>query len=281
VRRVAASLSLAGTLLLTAAGNAAEWATVQYRADDEATVVCTAQLLCEITFNSDERIDKAYHSDRADWQTYLSYSGTPPVPHIIFRPSRAGLSANVVVPTTKRDYHLRLVSVAGDEPRYVQYHYEDERRVAARSRPVVRATPAPTVAQLTDAACAAMSGDFYRIDAQPAQWRPVRACHDFSHTFLQLAASRTAPTDVPIPFALTAGGDAMVNYVYDPSSRTYRIDGVPDGVVLTLGTGKKGMRMRALRVAAAPSSAASSLVPTPHPTVTSSLDALLGAHHER
>jgi type IV secretory pathway VirB9-like protein len=274
--RRAAIAALATSVLAAsmARADAARWASFQYHSwGSEPTVTCAARLLCEVTLAADERFRDGFHSDVAGWSVHSSYSGTPPVPHVIVRASAPNLRADMVVPTTKRDYRIFFVSVDGQFSSYARFEYDDERHLAARPRLRSIPTPAPlTIAQQTDAACASMTGDVYQEDAQPAKWRPVRACHDRDHTYIQLPPSSTTPTDVPIPFALTPDGDRMLNYApYDAPSRTYRIDGVADGIVLTLSYGRKSLRMRIVRVPAPASHASSSpapraaVGPTPQP----------------
>jgi hypothetical protein len=90
-------------------------------------------------------------------------------------------------------------------------------------------------------------GEQYGSDEQPAEWRPALVCHSATRTFIQLAASDTVPTDVPIPREVTPKGDANLVWTYDSATRIYGVDLVPNEIVLTLGSGKREMRMRLQR----------------------------------
>ena len=97
-----------------------------------------------------------------------------------------------------------------------------------------------------------MKNEQYGTDARPIEWRPARVCHSSSRTFIQLQASDTVPTDVPIPREVTTSGDVNIVWTYDSRTRIYGIDLVPNEIVLTLGGGKHEMRMRIQRQKAPP-----------------------------
>lgn len=221
--------------------------TSAYRPEAYVTIRCAAMYVCTVKLNSDEAFRTGFSGDRDPWYPHSMYGGTPPVPYLVYRPYRAGLRTNAVVPTTRRVYNFLLVSTSGDAPTEVTFVYPLQRAGRAAA-PQAHPTPRPmTVARQMDYACASMGRDFYQEDARPAEWRPVRACHDLVHTYIQLPEQAPA-TDLPVLVEMALSGDRVLNYVYDAPSRTYRIDGVPAGVVLTISAGKKGMRLRCLLV---------------------------------
>jgi type IV secretory pathway VirB9-like protein len=169
--------------------------------------------------------------------------------------------ANVVVATSERVYRLRLTSTSSTRPTYAEFTYAAP---VVAHKTIAKPTPAPGPLAQMDAACAAMpENERYGTDPQPAQWRPVRVCHNASRTFIQLPYSATVPTDVPQVLVVTASGDETVIAPYDPASRIYGVDLVPDALVLMLGHGKHAMRMRVQRQFVSPTSVAVRPMPSP------------------
>jgi type IV secretory pathway VirB9-like protein len=272
MKRAMMAGALAGAMGVSAVASdsSATWPTFNYSNRAQYDITCSAGTICEVELARGESLKGGQFVGETvgsyeSWQ-HSSFvegvqtdRGTELRPHLTFVASRPGLSASAVVSTDRHMYRFKLHSVDSDKPTYVSFDYPPAatpRPVVATSRPVSgrfasfpRPQPSPTpmdVAAQMARACAGMR-DGYGSDAQPAEWRPERVCHSSSRTFIQLAASDTVPTDVPIPREVTDKGDANVVWTYDSRTRIYGVDLVPNEIVLTLGSGKRQMRMRVQR----------------------------------
>jgi hypothetical protein len=240
--------------------------TIQYHADAQPTIYCAAALLCEIRFADGEKITRAWNPQAQIWSPDGGEVNGRPI--VTLKPEAAGFHANFVILTTRREYHIMLVSYDATKqrmrPLYTQFAYDDEARLNARRRarevalapkPVV--TPPPlTIAQQMDAACAKMPvGEQYGTDVQPAELRPYgvperhsrSVCHTLDATYIQMPLGGPNPTNVPSLVEDDPGGTRVINYTYDPESRIYRVDDVATEYALVVTNGRRESRMRIQR----------------------------------
>ena len=240
--------------------------TIQYHANAQPTIYCAAALLCEIRLANGEKITRAWNPQAQIWSPDGGEVNGRPI--VTLKPEAAGFHANFVILTTRREYHIMLVSYDGTKqpmrPLYTQFAYDDESRQNARHRareiamapkPVV--TPPPlTIAQQMDAACAKMpAGEQYGTDVQPAELRPYgvperrsrSVCHTLDATYIQMPLGGPNPTNVPSLVEDDPGGTRVVNYTYEPQSRIFRVDDVATEYALVVTNGRSESRMRIQR----------------------------------
>jgi hypothetical protein len=284
MKRAAIAAALIGALGVSAVASdsSADWQTLRYGPLQHWDMQCSAGGGCEVTLARGEMLNGGQfigetENGSALWQHSSFIEGVQTRrgmenrPHLTFVPTRAGLFASAMVATDHHMYRFLLHSVDGNKPTYAGFVYPS---TIATPQPVTRhpvafsasaryvsfyrQQPAPTPLPMDAAAqmaraCASMRNEQYGLDLQPAEWRPARVCHSSSRTFIQLAASDTVPTDVPIPREVTPTGDANLVWTYDSASRIYGVDLVPNEIVLTLGSGRRQMRMRVQRQQKTPS----------------------------
>jgi type IV secretory pathway VirB9-like protein len=290
-KKVVAFAAGLGVVSSSALADDARWISVSYRDRTQTTISCGAGAMCEVTLERGERLlggefvgetllssaDGAAETGQYElWNHSSMYEGegVQQTPHLTFVASKPGLTADAVITTSRRVYRLELHSIASLRPTYVRFEYPQVVAMRPRSRPHATVDAPRTIAEQMERACATMpANERYGTDAQPAQWRPMRACHSSSRTFVQLPSSGTVPMDVPIPFLATPSGDQGVVWQYDSSSRIYGIDLVADEFVLTLGTGKHQTRMRVQRqvppaLGVTPGRSVGIAQPAPEPTST-------------
>jgi hypothetical protein len=279
MKRAAIAAALIGSLGVSAVASdsSANWQTLHYGPRVQWDITCGAGAICEVELSRGESLRGGQFVGDTEgsyelWQ-HSSFiegvqtaRGTEERPHLTFVASRPNLTASAIIGTSKHLYRFLLHSVDGNKPTYASFVYPSTvalPRPVATARPVAfsghyvsfsrpQPTPQPQdVLSQMNRACAS-SRDMYGTDPQPAEWRPARVCHSSTRTFIQLAASDTVPTDVPIPREVTDKGDANVVWTYDSKSRIYGVDLVPNELVLTLGSGKHAMRLRIQRQKTSP-----------------------------
>lgn len=186
--------------------------------------------------------------DTVRWIIGDTMSGSGPAQrvHILVKPTRPGLSTNLVINTDRRTYHLELRSTPDTYMASVSWTYPQDALIAltARSREV--ASAAPTVSGIDIDAL-----NFrYRIEGDRPAWRPVRAFDDGRHVFVEFPPS-IAQSDLPPVFIAGAKGEGeLVNYRV--RGRYLVIDRLFAGAELRLGAGKSEKRVRVLRETALP-----------------------------
>jgi hypothetical protein len=224
-------------------------------------------LLCELIFDRDERIHRAYSSEADQWgitdkDSSLAFDVHLGVvrPTLVLKPESENLMANFAVFTSKRSYNfiVRSVVVQGFPTCITRFQFDDERRDLARSQAKQRPrrvaasvkplTRHERLEQQVEAAVAytAAQGDQYGTDAQPDDYRILRVAHSADHTFIQLVPLTRTPSTVP-QIMDTEGAPRIVEAPYDPVLRVYMIAGVSREYTLTMPDGKKPRAVRVQR----------------------------------
>ena len=218
----------------------------------QPVVTCTPLRACDIELQAGEQIHGIALGDTERWLASPLFSGAPEalVPHVVVKPRDHDLATNLVIATTRRTYHVSLVSppkaqAASTYIRRVTFRYPDELvatwtrledlRAASAEREAQRlATPleAPSLTDLNFG---------YKVELPRGtrpEWTPVRVFDDGRRTYFEMPRALKA-TDAPALFALEAsGGTAVVNYRVAPNGTWWIADGVYDSMRLLLGVGR-------------------------------------------
>jgi P-type conjugative transfer protein TrbG len=155
-------------------------------------------------------------------------------PHVLVKPTEAGLRTNLIVTTNRRTYYLTLVSSYNNPMLRIGFLYPQDPQLAFASAALGRGVRAD--APLPDAAIDKL--DFnYRVRGD-RELQPVHVFNDGTHTYLQMPEGMH---EVPVLFAVgTDGSDTLVNYRF--TGQYYVVDGVPAGIALVEGSGKHQRR---------------------------------------
>jgi len=130
--------------------------------------------------------------------------------HILVKPTRAGLSTNLVINTERRTYHIELRSAERTYMASVSWTYPQDELIALR-RDAGQGEAAQPVATGTLDTLAALNFR-YRIEGDRPPWRPVRAFDDGRQVFVEFPAG-IAQGEMPPLWILGADGQAeLVNY---------------------------------------------------------------------
>lgn len=183
--------------------------------------------------------------DTARWIIGDTVSGTGSAQrvHILVKPTRPGLTTNLVINTDRRTYHLELRSTPDTYMASVSWTYPQDALIALTAQNRQAADTQPTLPGIDLEAL-----NFgYRIDGDRPDWRPVRAFDDGRQVFIEFSPS-IAQTEMPPLFVANPKGEGeLVNYRV--RGRYLVVDRLFAAAELRLGAGKSQKRVRILREA--------------------------------
>jgi type IV secretion system protein TrbG len=201
-----------------------------------ATLRCKPLFVCDLVLEPGETIVNVAVGDSVRWLIAPASSGgaDSATPHVLVKPTEAGLRTNLIVTTNRRTYYLTLVSSSNNPMLRIGFLYPQDPQQAFATTAVSRGMRAN--APLAETAIDKL--DFnYRISGD-RDLQPVRVFNDGTHTYLQMPQGMRA---VPVLFAVGSdGGNTLVNYRF--TGQYYVVDGVPDGIALVEGSGKHQRR---------------------------------------
>lgn len=217
------------------------------------TIVCAPIHVCDIELQAGEVVQGAPHiGDSVRWLVSPAVSGTDEhrVTHLIVKPTEAGLDTNLVVPTDRHTYHLRLVSSVTRYVSSVGFVYPEEQQqtwsdfIKTSSGGTGSATagngPMPTVA-------VNRLNFNYKIKVVKGKptFKPLRAMDDGYHTYIAMneeMPQQEAPALIGIS---PTGEEQMINYRL--KGNLYVVDGTIYKLALISGVGRHQDRIELTR----------------------------------
>lgn len=178
------------------------------------TVICAPLSVCDIELQAGEKIvGTPMLGDAARWEAKpaLSGVGSTQVSHIIVKPFEAGLSTTIIVTTSKRTYHIKLVSSNRNWTPRVGFTYPDdiERQWAIYNAQATQNSEKKTMPE-TRENIDTLNFE-YEISGK-AVWKPVRVYNDGLKTYIQMPSSM-AQTEAPALLVIGSDGEKqIVNY---------------------------------------------------------------------
>jgi len=161
--------------------------------------------------------------------------------HILVKPTRPDLQTNLVINTNLRTYHLELRSTEKTYMASVSWQYPQDQLIALR-RQNVRAAETQPVASGVDISKLNFR---YRIEGDPAPWRPLRAFDDGSKVYIEFP-SGIGQGEMPPLFVIgTSGNSELVNY--RARQNYYVVDRLFAAAELRLGDKDSQRRVRIVR----------------------------------
>lgn len=203
-------------------------------------VVCAPLRVCVIELQAGERVNKEVQlGDSVRWIVTPAESGSGKTAQtlVVIKPKEVGLDTNLVIPTDKRNYYIRLVSRPTDYVARVAFNYPEEARAAwevyaAKRGELAKAEVAPDMA--------AMSIERLKFDYSmegEASFRPVRVLDNGEKTYIQLPPTAKAD-EIPVLVVLnTEGKEQLVNSRF--INGWYEVDRLFDRAALILGVGSE------------------------------------------
>ncbi len=178
------------------------------------TVICAPLSVCDIELQEGEKIvGKPMIGDSARWEALPALSGAGPnqISHIIVKPFESGLTTTLIITTSRRTYHIKLVSSNKNWTPRVGFTYPDDidRQWQLYNAQAVASAERKTIPE-TRENIDALSFE-YELSGK-APWRPVRVYNDGVKTYIQMP-SAMAQTEAPALLVLGSDGEKqIVNY---------------------------------------------------------------------
>lgn len=215
-----------------------------------ATVVCAPLRICVVELQPGEQVVGEPHiGDAIRWNVSPASAGTGSLATslVIIKPKEAGLDTNLVVPTNRRSYYIRLVSRQLEYLPLIAFTYPDDDaarwRMAVRAREVERAEEEAT--HVSPVESLENLNFNYTVTGGTEYLRPVRVLDDGKKTYLQMSDA-TAVREAPV--LVVSGLDSAAEMVnYRVKGNMYIVDRLFDRAALLLGTGKKQERVDIVR----------------------------------
>ncbi len=200
------------------------------------TLRCKPLFVCDLVLEPGESIVNVAVGDSVRWLIAPASSGATEsaTPHVLVKPTEAGLHTNLIVTTSRRTYYLALVSSYSNPMPRIGFLYPQDPQSAFST--LIGGHAVHPDMSLPVAAIDKL--DFnYRMSGDRSL-QPVRAFNDGSHTYLQMPPGMT---NVPVLFAIGSDGkNTLVNYRF--TGQYYVVDGVPEGIALVEGSDKHQRR---------------------------------------
>jgi P-type conjugative transfer protein TrbG len=212
------------------------------------SVVCSPFFVCDIALQAGETINDVEAGDSYRWkvETISSGAGGQKTPHVVVKPTDAGLATNLLITTDRRSYVIKLVSTEAQWTPLVTFSYPEDAatRMSAYHREVEKDREAkvlPTGENIDHL-------DFgFDISGDSTRWRPVRVYSDGAKTYIQFPAGFSSD-QVPALVALGSDGswfssptEEIVNYRL--TGDRYVVDRVLDRAALISGVGDAQQRV--------------------------------------
>jgi type IV secretion system protein TrbG len=229
-------------------------------------MVCAPLRVCAVELQPGEHLQSQPQiGDSRRWEItpVMSGSGLDQTPLLVVKPIEAGLETDLIIPTDRRTYVVRLIS---DATRFIsrlafQYPADDRAKWATFQAQQDAATrDAEAVAEqkrgLEDQAKDKQAGVLpmsenaldnlyfdYKLSGDPA-YRPEHVLDDGQHTYL-IYPNDGRFRELPTLLMLVNGKTELVNFRVDGTR--YIVDRLFDKAILVVGVGKKQTRVTITR----------------------------------
>lgn len=204
-----------------------------YREGDIYVVYAGLDRLTDIALEPGESLTAApVAGDTEGWikSEFSSGNGPNARTHIVIKPRDEGIATNLIVPTTKRVYHLDLRSKPDWYMPGVRWFYPDEELAAATKKEIENQATQNSTETL------AVSPEHlnfrYRIKGRNVPWKPLQVFDDGTKVYLTMPAN-LATTDAPALFVMEDGKPLLVNYRL--KDRLYTVDRLFEHAQLRVG----------------------------------------------
>jgi P-type conjugative transfer protein TrbG len=212
------------------------------------SVVCSPFFVCDIALQPGETINDVEAGDSYRWKVEAISSGIgeQKTPHVVVKPTDAGLATNLLITTDRRSYVIKLVSTEDQWTPLVTFSYPED--AAAKMSAYHREADRDREAKTLETGENIDRLDFnFDLSGDSARWRPVRVYSDGAKTYIQFPPGFSSD-QVPALVALGTDGswfssptEEVVNYRL--AGDRYVVDRVLDRAALISGVGDAQQRI--------------------------------------
>jgi type IV secretion system protein TrbG len=218
-------------------------------------VICAPLRVCVIELQAGEKIQGAPQvGDAVRWNITPATMGEGAglTELIVIKPVQTGLDTNLVVPTSRRMYYLRLVSKPTDYIARVAFTYPEDAQLAWQKHNIAQQQrdqrlEATRVVEMAPNAIDTLYFD-YVLDGNDDELKPARVFDDGQKTYIQMSA-RTQFRELPVLMMVgPEGKPEIINYRVQGTM--YVVDRLFDRGALLLGVGKHQRKVTITRASA-------------------------------
>ncbi|MGD9887889.1 MAG: P-type conjugative transfer protein TrbG [Halothiobacillaceae bacterium] len=177
------------------------------------TITCTPLRICDISLEPGEVINGAPQmGDTVRWQVApaVSGEGDDKITHVIVKPTDVGLDTNMVIPTNRRTYYLRLVSDKKNFVTSIGFTYPDTQAKQWAAYQTQQAKKAAVVVDKPAVSVDRLDFNYTILRDKGRGSVPVRVFNDGQKVFIQMPHDMQ---EAPALFVIGQDGkDQLVNY---------------------------------------------------------------------
>lgn len=217
----------------------------------QTQITCQPLQLCDIHLQAGERINSIRIGDTVRWNEgdggivpIYSGEGMSLTPHIVLKPSYAGLNTTLLITTQKRTYHMKLLSSNDGYVARVGFYYpgevinqQDQMKQAATQsqyqiQPIQPVDTIPGSALKLD--ISKLSYNYSISGSKSLSFYPTQVFDDGSHVYIQMPEVLSSD-ELPAFYVLAPDGETyqLVNFSY--KKPYYIVDKMFKEGVLLLG----------------------------------------------
>lgn len=173
-----------------------------YHANNIYKFYCQEGFLTDVKFEKGETITFVGGGDTSRWKIERATvgSGINIQEHIYIKPNQRGISTNIIVNTSKRTYHLNVISASFYNPS-VAWIVEENMEKSAKEQEIDNYMKIDTRKLNFN----------YTFNKKEESWAPIRVFDDSKKTYLQMKPDMFS-TDAPAFFIIDDGKIALANY---------------------------------------------------------------------
>jgi len=214
------------------------------------TIVCAPLHVCDIELQAGEVVQGAPHvGDSVRWRISPAISGSDErrVTHLIIKPTESGLDTNLIIPTDRHTYHIRLVSSTTRYVSSVAFLYpEDQQQAWADVAKNTRTKDKEGGGDMPTVAVNRLNFDYkIKVVHGKPTFKPLRAMDDGYHTYISMNEDITQQEAPVLVGVSTSGQEQMINYRL--KGNIYVIDGTLPKLALISGVGRDQQRVELTR----------------------------------
>jgi type IV secretion system protein TrbG len=214
----------------------------------QPTVVCAVLNVCDIELQPGETVNSINGGDIHRWVIEPGFTGAAGMEttHVIVKPTENNLDSSVVIGTTRRVYHIRLVSHSKDYMPRVTFSYPEDvmAKWKVQRDKLEKERTANTIPETGEYLANLDFG--YRVSGD-APWKPLRVFNDGKKTIIQMP-EEMGQTEAPVLLVVRKEGswfsdEETVLMNYRLSNDRFIVDGLFERAVLVAGVGSNQDRI--------------------------------------
>ena len=221
--------------------------------ESEPVMYCQPLRACDVELEEGEEILGIALGDNVRWDVQTIFSGDKEnlIPHVVVKPKDLELTSNMVISTTKRTYHMGLVSSEKDYARRFKFYYPREFVSERVSKEQIEAKKSSETKVNTISDLPVLSADNlnfnYSIEGDSSlNWRPVRAFDDGTHVYIQMPQIMTSH-EAPVLMVKRDGVNSVSMVNYRVKKNYYVVDRLFTEAMLLLGVGDHQERIMIIK----------------------------------